>query len=302
MADARRELALTGALDLRATVSLQCMWSVTSWMRVDGTGAWYARRTPEGPATVRVQHAGDHLLAEAWGPGATLLLDAVPAWLGLEDAGVQAIVTDDPALRELVKRLPGYRMGRTDELYERLVSVALAQKVTGKEAASALRGLARRWGEPAPGPREDLILLPDSATLSRKPYYDFHPLGIDQRRAELVLRIASRARALGRAAGMGFQEARAHLEALPGIGPWTSGVVVGGVLGDPDAVPWGDFHLPNYLAYNLRGEARSDDAAMEVLLAPYLGQRGRVARLVHAVGKDPPRFGPRSAVRDIRGL
>ena len=45
--------------------------------------------------------------------------------------------------------------------------------------------------------------------------------------------------------------ASAHLQKLRGIGPWTAGVVLGLALGDPDAVPWGDYNLPSLVAFNL---------------------------------------------------
>jgi 3-methyladenine DNA glycosylase/8-oxoguanine DNA glycosylase len=96
---------------------------------------------------------------------------------------------------------------------------------------------------------------------------------------------------------------RAHLEKLPGIGPRTSGVVMGGPLGDPDAGVLADYHLANWVAYNPAGEERGDDDRMLELLAPYTGQRGLVARLVKAgVGKSLPRRGPRNSVLDIRDM
>jgi 3-methyladenine DNA glycosylase/8-oxoguanine DNA glycosylase len=118
-----------------------------------------------------------------------------------------------------------------------------------------------------------------------------------------VRRIADRATALQRAATMEPALGRAHLEKLPGIGPWTSGVVMGGPLGDPDAVPLGDYNLANWVAYNLAGEERADDQRMMALLAPYAGQNGLVARLVKGGGcKAPPRRGPRMSVMDIRKM
>ena len=49
---------------------------------------------------------------------------------------------------------------------------------------------------------------------------------------------------------------------------------MGGPLGDPDAVPIADYHLPNWVAWNLVGEARADD----------------------------DRYGPRRSSPDIRGF
>ena len=79
-------------------------------------------------------------------------------------------------------------------------------------------------------------------------------------------------------------------------------MVAGSVLGDPDAIPIGDIHLPNFVSWNLAGEPRADDDRMVQLLEPYAGQRNRVVRLLKSGGRKPPRYGPRAEVRDIRGM
>jgi len=286
--------------DLGATWRLSVLWGGTPWRRADETGVWYATRTPDGIGTVRVAHRGDHLAAEAWGAGADRLLDDVPNLVGLHDVGVTGIDTDNLALRQLLKRLRGFRLGRTKQFYPSLISVAIAQKVTGKSSKAALDALARRWGEQAPGPRKDLLVLPAPETLLLHPYYEFHTLNVERHRADLLRRIASRATALQRAVDMSFDDAMAHLQRLRGIGPWTAGIAMGIVMGDPDAVPLGDLHLPNAVAYNLAGEPRADDARMLELLEPYRGNRGRIVRMIKGFGRKAPRYGARSPVRDIR--
>ena len=96
--------------------------------------------------------------------------------------------------------------------------------------------------------------------------------------------------------------ARRRLCALPGVGPWTAAEVALVALGDRDAVPVGDYHLPHQVAWALAGEARGDDARMLELLEPFAGHRGRVVRLVVAAGVTAPRFGPRAEVRSIAGI
>ena len=295
-----RTIPLSVPLDLRRTLRLQEMWGATTWCKADDRSGWYAMRTSQGPGTVHIVHARDHLVCEAWGPGAEPMLDLVPRLCGLDNVGVEDIEARHPRVRELQKRQRGYRVGSSGDLYPRLVSTALAQKVTGPNGKGALRGIAWRYGEPAPGPREDLRLLPTPQALRRIPTFELVPLNIEQHRADLIQRIAWRARALQRAADMDPLEGRAHLEKLRGIGPWTSGVAMGGALGDPDAVPIGDIHLPNYISWNLAGEPRADDDRMMELLEPYAGVRGLVARMVKGGGNGPPRYGPRMDVRDIR--
>ena len=281
---------------------MMAMWGATTWLKADETGAWYAERTPEGPGTLHVVHRGDHLEAEAFGPGGEGLLPRVPELFGLERPGVEAIEPHHPLVRDLRLKMTGLRVGRSGRVYSRLVSAGLAQLVSGANSKPALRRIVRQWGERAPGPRDDLWLLPPRRELATRPYYDFHPLNIERHRADLVKRIADRAPALQRAAKMPFVEGRAHLEKLRGIGPWTSGVVMGGPLGDADAVPLADWHLPNIVAFNLAGEPRADDARMMELLAPYAPYRGLVARMLKTGGSGAPRCGPKSAVREIRGL
>jgi hypothetical protein len=52
----------------------------------------------------------------------------------------------------------------------------------------------------------------------------------------------------------------------------------------------------------MAGEPRGNDARMLELLEPYLGQRGRVIRLLEAARIKPPRFGPRFAPGHIERL
>jgi 3-methyladenine DNA glycosylase/8-oxoguanine DNA glycosylase len=64
---------------------------------------------------------------------------------------------------------------------------------------------------------------------------------------------------------------------------------MGFVLGDPDAVPVGDLHLPHEVGWALAGEPGADDARMLELLDPYRGHRFRVLRLLMAAGRVRPR-------------
>ena len=96
---------------------------------------------------------------------------------------------------------------------------------------------------------------------------------------------------------MAVPDAHRRLQALPGVGPWTSAEVAIVALGDADAVAVGDFHLPHLVSYALTGERRGTDERMLELLAPWPGHRGRVLRLLSRSGRYPDRRGPRMAVR-----
>jgi len=70
-------------------------------------------------------------------------------------------------------------------------------------------------------------------------------------------------------------------------------------LGDADAVPLDDYHLPHMVAWALAGEPRGTDVRMLELLEPYAGHRDRMLRLLLAAGIEAPRFGPRMPLRSI---
>jgi 3-methyladenine DNA glycosylase/8-oxoguanine DNA glycosylase len=134
------------------------------------------------------------------------------------------------------------------------------------------------------------------------PYFRFHPWGVERRRAEVIRALCARAASLDALADVPFDEARRRLEAMPGVGPWTSAEVTRLSFGDPDAVSVGDYHLPNIVAWALAGEERGTDERMQELLEPYRGQRGRVQVLLERSQITPPAYGPRMEARSIEKL
>ena len=266
-------------------------------IRLSTDDAWRATRTPAGPATLRLRYEQARVAAHAWGPGAAAALDAVPALLGFDDDPA-AFRTAHPLLAQLHHRLPGLRIGRGGAVWEALLPAIIEQKVIGKEARHSYQALVRRHGAPAPGPG-DLRLAPDPAALAALPYFAFHPLGIERRRADTIRRAAAVADRLERAASLPTEEAIALLTSVPGIGPWTAAEALRIAAGDPDLVSVGDYHLPHLVAWALAREPRADDARMLELLEPFRGQRGRVVRLLEASGLQAPRFGPRMPLRSL---
>jgi 3-methyladenine DNA glycosylase/8-oxoguanine DNA glycosylase len=261
---------------------------------------WRASWTAAGPATTRISRGVGGWRVMAWGPGARLAAEAVPRLLGCED-DPSALVLPPGRLRELAARSRGMRFGRTDAVWSALLPAVCGQKVTSAQAHQAYFGILRRWGEPAPGPGR-LRLPPRPEVISTLPYYELHPLGLEQRRAITLIRAAERADWLEAAAAMPPDAAQARLRSLRGIGDWTAAEVARQAFGDPDAVSVGDFHVPHMVCWALAGEPRGGDARMLELLEPYRGQRARVVRLIERAGVRAPRYGPRLRPRRIERL
>ncbi|MFT3899349.1 MAG: 3-methyladenine DNA glycosylase [Gordonia sp. (in: high G+C Gram-positive bacteria)] len=281
-------------LDPRATLGAHRRGTGDPTMRYSDDGSiWRTSHTPDGPGTLRLRSHSGTVDAQAWGAGASWLIDRFPDLLGAADdpEALTAMTVDHPVVRELQSRGTGLRLGRSDRVWEALVPAVLEQKVVGTEAWRAWRYLVRKFGEPAPGPAEQLWVPPPRRDWPQIPVWDWHRSG-----AEPV-----RMRTIVRAAGMDVERGADHLTALRGVGPWTAAETRRRALGDPDAVPIGDYHLPAVVGQTLIGEP-VDDAGMLELLAPFAGQRGRIVRLCELYGKRSPRRGPRMPVRDYRGF
>lgn len=284
------QVAVGGPLDLRNTLRpLHGRFAEDGW--------WLTARTPAGAGTLQIRRTSDEVEGRAWGDGAGWLLDRLGAISGLED-DPSAFVTDDPKVADVHRRNPGRRFGRTDLVFDSLLVAICGQKVTGREASAAMRGLYRRFGDPAPGPNERLRLPPDPERMAATAYHEFHPLHLERRRAEVVRTVSARAGEIDALADRSPAEASALLEAFPGVAEWTSAKTLAVSHGDPDQVAVGDFHYKHIVVHHLTGRDRGTDEEMLELLEPFRPHRGRVIRLLHILGHEPS-FGPRLGARDI---
>lgn len=286
MSDARRLLTVPASLDLAGTVR-----GAKNPVLVGPTEALWATRTPDGPGSLVLNRvADDRVEAQAWGPGQEWLLEQAPRLVGNEDDPSSFRPTGE--LGRLWRRRP-LRLARSDRLWDALVGSVLGQRVQVVNAARARRQLARRFGEPAPGPHRAWI-LPSPDQVAEMGYHQFHPLKVERTRAETLRRVAREMPRLEAAAARPDttpDQLANRLQRVRGVGPWTAAMTTAVTLGHADAVPVGDYHIPNNVAWVLAGEPRGTDERMLELLEPYRGNRWRVIRLAKSV--TPPRYGPK---------
>jgi 3-methyladenine DNA glycosylase/8-oxoguanine DNA glycosylase len=246
---------------------------------------------------LRLRQENGHINAEAWGDGAALGLDSLPRLVGEADDDSD-FFPHHPLIRDLHRFHVGLRLPRTGAVLNALVPVIVEQKVIGQEARAAYGRMIAQLGEPAPGPL-GLTLPPSAATLAATPYWTFHRMGVEQRRADTIVGVARRATWVEALAALPPAEANARLQLLPGVGPWSAAKVALSALGDADAVPVGDYNLPHSVAWALAHQPRGSDDMMLELLEPYRGHRGRVIRLLTVAGIHAPRRGPRLPLRQL---
>ena len=278
-------------------------------MRVAAAAAIRASVTPDGPGAIEIRVDGATARARAWGPGAAVLLDGLPALLGLDDDRRRASTRRSiPWSPQLARRRGPVRLGRTVAVWDALLPAILEQRITGTEAWRNYRRLVRAHGVAGARPAGA------AAGADARDRRGAPAVAPDRARDRAAARVAPptdraggrhgtrRSRRGARAPGAGGAGAgalAAALRAQPGIGPWTAAEVTLRALGDPDAVSVGDAHLSNVVAFALAGRPRGTDEEMLELLAPWAGHRARVVRLLEGAGITPPRYGPRVAPRDL---
>jgi 3-methyladenine DNA glycosylase/8-oxoguanine DNA glycosylase len=290
-------------VDLTATLAPLQRGRHDPCTRVGPDEVWRATRTPDGPVATRITSDREEVVVRAWGDGADWALEHAPALLGLHD-DPGAFVPRDDLVAELHRRNPGLRLGATGGVVEALVPSIVEQRVTSIEAHRSYTRLVRRYGEPAPGPAGacGLVVPPAPERLRALPYWAYHPLGIERRRADTVRRVCANAPALERVARLGPGDAHRALRRVDGVGPWTAAEVAAVALGDPDAVSAGDYHLPGIVAWSLAGEGDAQAVRLLELLVPGRPQRAPVVRLLMRGGSRPPRRAPRARLRAIERI
>lgn len=293
-----------GPVDVVGTLSVHRRGPYDPTFAVGGDGAvWRTCRLDGAALTVRVRPdaARGEIELTAWGAPAADVLDVVPSWLGADD-DASGFRPEHPVLAESYRRRPGLRIGRTGAVIDALVPAVLEQKVTSIEAYRGWRALVRAHGEPAPGPADPgLFVAPSAEQWARIASWNWHRAGVGPQRSRTIVTATRAADRLAEAAHLPSAEADRRLQAVPGIGPWTSAEVRQRSHGDPDAVSVGDAGLPHLVAYALAGERRASDERMLELLEPYRGHRYRACLFLSAApGARPPRRAPRAPIRDYR--
>jgi AraC family transcriptional regulator of adaptative response / DNA-3-methyladenine glycosylase II len=170
----------------------------------------------------------------------------------------------DPVLGPMIARNPGRRSPGAVDGEEIAVRAILGQQVSVAGARATATRLVTRYGKPLTAPSGSIThLFPSSATLADA---DPSELPIPRARARAVVTVAA-ALATGAVRldpGADRDEVQAALQALPGIGPWTTSYLRMRALSDPDAFLPTDLGVRRGLeAAGVAGDPTSARAAAE---------------------------------------
>ena len=142
-------------------------------------------------------------------------------------------------LGSLAERHPGLRVPGTCDGFELAVRAIVGQQVSVAGARTLLGRLVRDLGIPlsGAGPCGLTHAFPSAATLSLCPIDALRGVGLTRARAGTLRGLAEAVMHgdIALDAGADVERTRRALEAIPGIGPWTSGYIAMRALGWPDA-------------------------------------------------------------------
>lgn len=171
----------------------------------------------------------------------------------------------DPAtiaatLGALADARPGLRVPGTCDGFELAVRAVIGQQVSVAGARTLLGRLAHRFGAPLTGelPGGLARLFPTAEVLAACTTDDLRAVGLTPARARTVIDLA-RAVARGEVTihpGADVEGTRKALEAIRGVGPWTSAYIAMRALGWPDAFPDNDLGVLRALGETRAATAR----------------------------------------------
>ncbi|ARZ67014.1 DNA-3-methyladenine glycosylase [Streptomyces albireticuli] len=238
---------LTLRLPFRAPLCPDNLFGHLAATAVPGVEEWrdgaYRRtlRLPYGHGAVALAPRPDHIACRLALTDQRDLAGAISRCRSLLDLdadpeAVDELLGADERLAPLVAKAPGRRVPRTVDPAEFAVRAVLGQQVSTAAARTLAARLVTAHGQPVRDPLGGTLthLFPSAGELSGlDPAALAMPAGRRATVVGLVRALATGGLDLG--VGSDRAEARARLAELPGMGPWTTGIIAMRALGDPDA-------------------------------------------------------------------
>jgi AraC family transcriptional regulator of adaptative response / DNA-3-methyladenine glycosylase II len=206
------------------------------------------RRTlalPHGPGIVALRPAPDYVACQLALADLRDLQAAISRCRRLLDldadpVAICELLGADPVLEPLVAKAPGRRVPRTADAAEFAIRAVIGQQVSVGAGRTHAGRLAAALGQPVTDPGGGLThLFPAMAAIAEA---DEAVLAFPRPRQHTIRALAAELAAGDVSLGPGsdWQQARAQLAAVPGLGPWTIETIAMRGLGDPDAFPAAD--------------------------------------------------------------
>ncbi|MDD1670036.1 MAG: hypothetical protein LUQ67_01780 [Methanomicrobiales archaeon] len=236
----RFTLSLPDPFDFALTVAKPSGWHWSTPREVFGGGTlWsgmYVRDTPLG---LKLSAGGNRVHVTVYGRSPltadlfeSLKREVRAALGGNEDLdGFYRFAEDDPVLSAVVKHLRGMRVGMARDLFGDVILAILLQMAPMARSSQMMEAVLERYGKRIGFDGREVILWPRAEELAR----------IDPRELRRTAKIGYRAERLVNAArflsehpisteelsSLPEEEAVKRLTGIPGIGPYSAGIILG---------------------------------------------------------------------------
>jgi len=243
--------------------------------------------TPDGPRLVAVSQgegggtaaARIELLGGAVGAATARDLTATVRWmLGLEEppAPVTWLAELEPRVEGVAAALRGFRPPCFPSLFETCAAVVPFQQLSLDAGTAIVGRLVARFGSALRLDDRDWLTFPAPDAIAAAPVEELRAVGLSRPKATALRELARLATAGGldraRFASLSTAEALKELRALPGIGPWSAGLILLRGLRRMDVFPPGDVGAARNLAA-LLGTAVAMTPAEANAFAARFGER-----------------------------
>jgi 3-methyladenine DNA glycosylase/8-oxoguanine DNA glycosylase len=148
----------------------------------------------------------------------------------------EVVAAKHPLVHRLHRQHHGLRLLPVPWLFDVAASMVLQQRVRFVDAARSFAAIARCYGPTTPMG----LCFPHPRVVAALAADELMPLGVDGQRARALQAIAREALHSDLLEPLGSDsdsnKRKARLQRLPGIGPWTTAMIMGFGFGDPDAL------------------------------------------------------------------
>lgn len=165
-------------------------------------------------------------------------------------------VKKDPLLGPLVKRFFGYRIIGQPDLFESLTWAILGQQINLQFAYTLKHRFVEKFGERLHWNNESYYMFPTPAVVASLTDDHLLPLQFSRQKSKYVVEVAN-AFATGilskeKISGLSFDDAKAELMKIKGIGNWTANYGLMKTFRHPESFPLEDAGVHNAIK-NLKG-------------------------------------------------
>jgi DNA-3-methyladenine glycosylase II len=244
--------------------------SYTHTAYIDGTLYKCIERSGE-PTLITTRENREKLTASLYGIGTIDWLQKTADWLITAEIDLKPFYAlADAVMKPITQRLHGLKPPRTATVYEALIIAYTEQQISLRVANTFQERIVKRYGKKLQYGALTFYSFPTPEALASADIDELRRLGLSRNKADFITgisrRVASGEIDLESLKAKPTKEAREALQAIRGVGEWTSDYVLFRGLGRVEMVPYDDIGTQDSVGLFYKGGVRATRTDVEKLL------------------------------------